>query len=60
MIELTKENIWKTEYDIKTEKNIERKNKTSKIAAIGLIALTLTLTINVILIYSFFSLLNKM
>lgn len=60
MIELTKEDIWKTEYDIKTEKNIERKNKTSKILAIGLIALTITLTINVILIYSFFNLLNKM
>lgn len=60
MIELTKEDIWKTEYDIKTEKNIERKNKTSKILAIGLIVLTITLTINVILIYSFFNLLNKM
>lgn len=57
MIEITKENIWKTEYDIKRE-NYETK-RGRKAMMIGLTLLSVVLAANLILIYTFFNLLNK-
>lgn len=59
MIELTKENIWETEYTVKTEKNKLKKNKLNKIIMIGLTLLSVVVGANLILIYTFFNLLNK-
>lgn len=57
MIEITKENIWKTEYDIKKEKYEAKRGK--KIIMIGITVLSVILSANLILIYTFFNLLNK-
>lgn len=58
MIELTKENIWKTEYDIKKEAYETKKGR--KAIMIGLTLLLVVLAANLTLIYTFFNLLNKM
>jgi hypothetical protein len=57
MIEITKENIWKTEYDIKKETYEAKRER--KVIMIGLTLLSVVLAANLILIYTFFNLLNK-
>lgn len=57
MTEVTKENIWKTEYDIKKEEYESKRGR--KVIMIGLTLLTVMLSANLVLVYTFFSLLNK-
>ena len=57
MIEITKENIWKTESDIKKETYEAKRER--KVIMIGLTLLSVVLAANLILIYTFFNLLNK-
>ncbi len=57
MVEITKENIWKTEYDIKKENYEAKRGK--RVIMIGLTILFVALSANLILIYTFFNLLNK-
>lgn len=57
MTDITKEDIWNSDYEKDFEAKTKRENR--KIIMVGLIMFFITLTINVILIHSFFSLLGK-